>query len=287
MIHEYAIDPAVLSDLKAFRYIAAGLGMHVGRVVCPFPKDWKRLCYQVADKHGQQVKHAVTQWLQDRGPRVLTRHRSNTTYDYNLATWCENAVQEHGRAPFKAILAYHTANSRPPIIDGSDLDPQDPLWNVPTQVYVQRCAAEFATHVGPLLRHARQIRIVDPYFVGDSDQVQILNACISYAEQAPDRVAYVEIHVDGNTVKHATVSHIESQIGRRYPKSLPPPKIVRWMQGYLHNRLILTDMGGVTTGDTLRQHDCRGDHIILLEEPVWRKWWHYHDRQTHADNLAS
>lgn len=281
MIHEYALAPAVLCDLKAFRQIAHDLGMHAGHMVRPFPKEWKKLCYQEAEKHGQNVKYAVTHWLQDRAPKVLTRHRAGSAYD--LADWCDNAVQEHGREPFKAIIASRAASQAPPVINISDFDPADPLWAIPRQAHIQRTAAAFAAHIGPVLRYARQIRIVDPYFSGDHDQVQILMDCVACCSETVD---WVELHVDGDVVKAPTATHAMQQIIARYPVSLPAPAIVRWKPGYLHDRLILTEKGGVTLGDSLRRHADRPDHIILLEQHVWQTWWAYHDSITQSAHLA-
>jgi hypothetical protein len=286
MIHEYALDPAVVSEIKAFRHIAAGLGMHAGRMVCPFPKEWKKLCYQEAEKHGQTVQYAVTEWLKTYAPKVLTRHRSGSIC--NLPTWCENAIQEHGRTPFRAIVANRPACQMPPIINATDFDPRDPLWDVPRQVPIQRCAAAFAAHIGPVLCHAAQIRVIDPYFAGDPDQVEILVACLDpVARQVPVRVESVEVHVDGEKLKPAAVDYAKQQLASRYPASLPAATIVRWKSGYLHDRLVLTERGGVTLGDTLREHATRPDHIMLLEEPVWQQWWDQSDRAAHAADLAS
>ena len=285
MIHEYALDPAAVCNVKAFRHIAAGLGMHAGRMVRPFPKDWRKLCYKEAEKCSQTVQSQITHWLQDRAPRVLTRHRAEATF--GPETWCENAIREHGQAPFRAIVANHAARRIPPIIDATDFDPCDPLWDVPRQVYIHRTAAEFASQIGPVLRYAHQIRIVDPYFAGDPDQVEILVACLGpVVQQGSGRVEWVELHVDGEKLKLPAVEHVKRRMAERYPTSLPAPTIVRWRDGYLHNRMVLTERGGVALGDTLRKHETRPDHIILLEEGVWKQWWSDSDRFAHAADLA-
>lgn len=288
MIHEYALDPASVADWQSFCHFAADFGVWKGRMICPFPNDWRKLCYEEADMHGQQAKYKVTHWLQDYAPKVTARRRSEATYA--LPTWFENAAYEHTRKAFHAILARHVASDSLPVIDTADLDPlnPNPLWIVNRQAFIERNPSSFAVCISPLLLCSCKVRIVDPYFVADPDQLRILSKCLTGFEQSgAPTLDWIELHVDGEKVRRPTLTYIEEQIGAVWPNGLPKAKIIRWRKGYCHDRFVLTDRGGVILGDSLHCHESRPDQITLLEDHTWQHWWSYHDPVAHAADLAT
>lgn len=51
MLHEFALDPEVISDWKSFRYFVDSYGVSEGRLISHFPKRWKRLVYDAVAKN--------------------------------------------------------------------------------------------------------------------------------------------------------------------------------------------------------------------------------------------
>jgi hypothetical protein len=41
MIQEYAVEPEAVMSWKDFRYVMGRFGVHEGRVIAAFPRDWR------------------------------------------------------------------------------------------------------------------------------------------------------------------------------------------------------------------------------------------------------
>lgn len=203
MIHEFALDPIVLRDWQVFKYLAAGLGMSRGRVLARYPRDWPRLAYQAVKELDDNAKKRVETWLADRAKGLLTAPRASA-HPYTLPSWIANAVAEHQRRPFHAIIADEPAKTNPPILRYSEIDETEPLWSVTTQRVVARNATDIPRLAAPLLAHASAIRFIDPYFTGDPDQVAILVGSLALCVSATS----IELHVDGRKVSLAAESHL-------------------------------------------------------------------------------
>lgn len=287
MIYEYALDPGVLRDWQVFRYLAEGFGISRGRMIVRYPKDWQRLAYQTVERLDDNAKKRFVTWLADRAKRAMTGTRGGAN-PYNEPTWFENAIAEHRRMPFHAIIADQPASANPPVLRFSEIDDANPLWAVKTQEFIARNAAVIAPLAARLLAHASTIRFIDPYFKGDPDQVAILIGCLGKCVSGGTTdVRSIELHVDGRQVQPSTEAHVLTALGRQWPAGLPKLTIVRWKVDYLHNRFILTDRGGIMFGDSLRRHSDRPDQMTLLEDDVRAQWWAYHDPTAHSGRVCA
>ncbi|HLA27047.1 MAG TPA: hypothetical protein VJZ49_04060, partial [Syntrophales bacterium] len=79
--------------------------------------------------------------------------------------WLSNAITEHQRRNFRAILARENVGDKKEVLTINDLHDNNPLWSVPQGgIAVSRDPVKMAANVAPLLRSARNIIFVDPYF---------------------------------------------------------------------------------------------------------------------------
>jgi len=285
MIYEYALDPGVLRDWQVFKYLADGFGFSRARLIARYPKDWPHLAYEVIRKLDDNAKKRFVTWLADRATPAMTRPRVGAQ-PYTLPTWYENAIAEHRRKSFHAIIADQPSSDNPPILQFSDVDGATALWAVGTQVFIARNVAEIVKYAAPVVADAQTIKFIDPYFKGDPDQVRILIGCLSSCvAEGKTSVLAIELHVDGRQVQPQTENHVLTQLGRKWLSGLPQIKLVRWTPDYLHNRFILTDRGGIAFGDSLRQHRSRPDQMTLLEDGTRAHWWNYHDDSLHPSEV--
>lgn len=278
MIREYALDPATLRSWEQFKYLAESFGMSVGRLISRYPKDWRKMAYQAIKGANQNDQKRLEFWLQHQCDRLMTAKRGGSRFESSLS-WLNNAITEHQREPFDAIIADTEAQEHPPILNYRTLDRSDPRWNTSTQVFVVRNAAEVGKHVRPLLRHAQKIRFIDPYFSGNSDQIALVKHCLScFSNCDTSSISSIEFVVSGEKVSSLTVAnHLQPRLISIWPAQLCAPQIVRWQHKYLHNRFILTDRGGIMFGDSLREDAVRPDQLTLLQEDLRTHWWEYHD----------
>lgn len=286
MIREYALDPEGFCDWNAFRHVAMGLGFSHGRVVAAFPKDWKRRAYGRASDPDmdQNTKKKIEVWLQRSGD-FLVDSRRGRQYESSQG-WYQNACEEHDRSPFHAIIAEKDDPANPPRLDIKDVDDDKPLWQIQRQIVVARNANGIGPPVSGLFRFARQIRVVDPYFLADPGQMAILFACLPKATSSLPSTIEIELHVSGEKVQPTTLIYMNAAFSRSMPNGWALPKIIRWRPGYLHNRFFLTDRGGIMLGDSIQPHDSRPDQLTLLEKKPFMEWWAYHDKVVHVGDLS-
>jgi hypothetical protein len=101
------------------------------------------------------------------------------------------------------------------------------------------------------------------------------------------------LHVDGD--KHGKPD-FERQCKEKLPQIIPAVlslRIIRWKKRprgqELHNRLILTDIGGVTFGhglDESNDHES-DDQISRLDEESYLNWWKKYASHTSAFDRES
>jgi hypothetical protein len=89
---------------------------------------------------------------------------SSSGYDREAGDWLYNALTEHRRLPFRAIIAMENPSSDQAVLLADDLDELQPLMNVPHDCVVSRDAASLSTAMKEMLRFGSRILFVDPFY---------------------------------------------------------------------------------------------------------------------------
>jgi len=117
MIYEYALDPELVAtwgELKNCRFFAREFGLGQGKIVSRYPKSWAKKVWGsfngTNDIERKRLEELLTR-LQE-----TTIKRKNYLYDEMHATWLENALVEHSRHPFRAIMTRDNHENRPEVI---------------------------------------------------------------------------------------------------------------------------------------------------------------------------
>ena len=173
MIYEFAVDPALVIDWAiagAGRWVKA-FGLDQRRLVSDFPRDWKGrvvgLLYEKFGYDDSSVDFQNAQPVVDAYLQLLTDCMVSREITFPVdADWLIEAIREHSTRPFYSILAADRPAAAPQqLILESDCDNiRDERWHLPTIGTVRKSAKEIAAAISPILRSARQICIVDPYF---------------------------------------------------------------------------------------------------------------------------
>lgn len=294
MFYEYAVDPCLLADPNAARALSERFGWPKGRLIAEYPRRWVRLAYEAVERSSelQVEKHRRKRRLE-----LLSRHlirRSGTSWDAGRA-WLDQALAEHGRASFRAIVtATGEADSAPKI----GWDPDDPdagPWAVPGGV-TSRTPEALADAVNLLAKCATRLLLVDPHFTPSETRfTSTVKAILAALARPPDRGAApaVEIHTllgsprelrDLDTsVRHeramtylGNCRHLLSPI---VPADLQLSVTV-WAERPngqpFHNRYVLTEHGGIGLGTGLDAgrdgSDETDDLYRLTTEQHARRW---------------
>lgn len=301
MICEYALEPELVatwhrrSDFRHFieQFGFGSDGHATGRVVTQYPKKWREQVWRAFDTNfGRSAlrgdRERVTELL--RRLTIPKMRRSGSAYN-DQCTWLKNAEDENTRRRFHAILARDNPRNNPQVMREDDVLEMEPppLWRVPREIPVLRTAASMTKHLEPMLRCATRILFVDPHFRPSEPRWQnplreFLNIICDGSRQVT-----LEYHtgdtISSNLLQRDCQQHLPSLIPRDFTLT-----VFRWKNRdigeedigeELHNRYILTDIGGVDIPNGLDERDRGTIDISRLSFETWQQrledYGYYHN----------
>lgn len=286
MLREYAVDPAVAAtwiDRRTGRYFIGSFGIGTSRILSNYPrKRWKKLVWQAwetdsarRDGDRKRMEVLIAQLSRD------TARRPNAVWNPD-SSWLQNAIAEHERAPFHAVLARSNPARHASVLVADDVDHDTELWADPPGT-AARTAGDMARAVGSMLRMAKRIVFVDPHFAPHRPRFRsVLEACLKECSHQritePPEITILSEARDGNE----TPEGFRKQCRSRLPRLLP----VDWTATAarlqelpggekLHNRYILTEHGGVSFGVGLDRGDGTDDLHLLRRDQYEKRWSQY------------
>ncbi|NNC15540.1 hypothetical protein HJC22_07335 [Corallococcus exiguus] len=271
MFYEYALEPSVLSNWERVRFFLDAFGPWKGRFLANYPRRWRRMVYEGLHC-GDREKKRIEERLASLDERVFSP-RAGAPYDGGKS-WLENAKEEHSRISFRAIVAEGGCGEH--VLDAAVVDEQNELWCVHSGGLLPREAATFVAMVTLLLRASTRIVLIDPHFRADQDDKT--RPLVAFCRALAGERASLEVHVsDANR----SYSKCMQDAARVLPRILPGGSKVllrcrREKRGgpRLHNRYILTDVGGVQFGDGIEVGDTgHEDRLSILDEPSHARLW--------------
>jgi hypothetical protein len=282
MIYEFALEPSVLyaAAKNKRNYIDFIKLFSIGapRVISNFPRFQKIkkeiLSNLPAEPWGQEQQRLIEiiQFLQD-----LNRVQRSFSYDGNY-DWKTNVITENGRVAFDHILTLE----HDPDLDSVTLETLFEVQSTyPTQLLVDRAADAMAHAIGNMLRLSTRIVFVDPYFGSNSSKWKPF---IRFIEQAlanrPTEKLSIEV-VYGFDKKSAHPAQVlfnklrdeHSDILKCCAVSFKGVREKKEGEK-LHNRYVLSNIGGVSFGVGLDEGDeNEQDDVVLLNEDLFSCRW--------------
>lgn len=293
MLFEYAVEPelvATWADPRTGRYFIDRFGIGTPRLVSRYPKSWKRLVWRAWEASGTRglgeagrQRRRVETLIQHLSAAMVERRQSD--WDAHRS-WVENAVGQ--QVPFHAVLARHDPTGDPRVLVADELDESTPRWAVQHGTTVPRKAEAIAEAVGSMLRIATNIVFVDPYFAPDRRRfVNVIAACTGAGgRRRAVGAAKVRIFSSDDDERNGTYENFRANCRRHLPCRFPAGQEVtirrlgeRKGGEKLHNRYILTELGGVSIGVGLDETDDRSvaeavrDDLSLLASDQYRLRW--------------
>lgn len=284
MIHEYALEPEVVAswhDRDKFRFFIDQFGCGAGRVVGMYPSktNWRKLVWAAldadfspTDKDRTRMAEIVKKLIASKVQRVGSEW--NGTLD-----WLTNAESEHLRKPFHAILARENPrNNGTVMLEADILEREADGWDAPQSRRVQRSAESMAECVAPMLRCATRILFVDPYFRANKRRFR--KPLAAFLRQVSPQ-ATTEIHASASYEDAPSGEHFRKESERDLQRHSVIPdgrelKVYRWRNRgggeRMHNRYVLTDIGGVQFGTGLDEgEEGTTDIVSLLSAEPYEK----------------
>lgn len=300
MIHEYAIDPELVvawgKDRKDYRYFLDEFGLGTSRFMAEFPnfKKWRKQFRQAWATAGDNEKTRIEAlYMRITEKRV---RRSDQDYDGNR-TWLENAEEANRRHGFQAILSMENPRDHDRVLSATalnDLSDDHPLWHVKSQDSCARTAREMADLLSPLLTNCMELHFIDPHFGPENTRhrrplAEFLEKVVRLRHRRPG-IKRIIMHT-AVTDKSSEASFFKRECEQKLPVLIPEGlqlAIKRWRQRNggekLHNRYILTDIGGVKFDPGLDEGpDGESCEVILLARKTYEKHWNDYVRSPAFD----
>jgi len=250
MLFEYAVEPqAIGSSWQNFRYLIEKFGFDRGRLISRLPGKWEKKVIQAAKEAGvPDIRMAsIVERLRNSKVAVVDYGRP---YNSGLS-WIDNALTEHQRAPFHAIIALQNPVGNAALLPVADLDDNQPLMAVAQDRTVSREAESIAGALSGFLRVSTRILFIDPFFDPyNAHYKNTLRACLAVI-RTDNPGAACEIHYRYHNNKPANVE-LEREAARLFNGVIPEGLAVSvycWRErnggADFHARYLLTDRGGV------------------------------------------
>lgn len=315
MIHEFALEPELVAswhDRRVAYPFLCQMGPGQRRVACAFPfPAWAKLVMGAVQASFPEGGSAEAQRAR-KNLEVLLRHLQDTgtRRSGRLAdgeSWLEAATREHGQYPFGGIVVRASSRAEPYLVVAERLGEEDfPAWTPPAPPVVRQPRA-LANALAPLLRCARQLRFVDPYF--DVEVAAFFEPMKEYLLVAQQRRGVgellVQVHFEVKPKDIEQAARVQSRrvteeelardrlaaCERRLQPLLQPgvsARVFAWAGGsggvLPHNRYVLTEVGSVAllTGlDRSRPGALQTDDLtVLSKEQHATRWTEYREGGT-------
>ena len=287
MIYAYAIEPKALiawaKNRWATKFIMDNFGIGKSRLFAEFPqlKNWRKQLRRSFDTLSDKEKTNAVELFKHLTEKCIVSEPFE--YDGNLA-WIDNAIIEMDKQNFQAIIAEENLKNTPCVLK-SNYSGEWPskYWEVDDGVVIPRQAEFIANAVYPMIRNSQKVVFIDPYFRIDKPKwhaplKSIFDKVSADRKKSCKKIDF-EIHI--GDFQELSEKFYKDENGPKLYKILPEGASVtvfRWKQRSngekLHNRYILTDIGGVQFGIGLDEgKEGETDEITLMNRRQYLTRW--------------
>jgi hypothetical protein len=273
MLDEYAVEPeAIGASWSDFRYLIEKFGFDQGRLISKFPAHWFNMVLEVAKALPDVEKKRVTVGLERAKRCVIDTRRP---YNARLASWLENAVAEHARLPFHAIIAKANPQDVGQVLTLGEIEGAHNLFAAERDAKVDRVAGALAGIAAPLLIYSKTVLFVDGFYdPSDRRYQRALRAYLQMVAENGCAEKTCEIHFVDHPRKPDSAA-IEREAGNWFRGVIPNGMTItlyRWKRRVggeeFHARYILTDRGGIRFDEGLAEGRVGERSDVAIMDPA-------------------
>lgn len=273
MIREFAVEPeAIVSSYREFSYIVEKFGVCEGRVISRFPKTWKRLVYEAAQaRHQGKVEgKKIEERLRGLSDEVLIA----MSRPAGTGGWIEIALAEHQRQPFDYLIT-NAPQGIAEAVPVETLDGEHPCLQITREISIPREPEAMASACAFLLKTAKVIKIIDPHLDFSKSRFrEPFKAFMKHVRAGTQIEIYRGID-DGGPARDFMRQNSEQFLPNALPAGVNA-RIRLLPAGSMHNRFLLTDLGGIKFGvglDAAGHNTAPEDELSLMVPDVWQARW--------------
>jgi hypothetical protein len=291
--HEIAVDPSAIRSWRDFQLVWGKAGFSKGRLIAGFPEKgpdkerkeqgWAWQVIESIKKNEVGSAKRVLTSLETHARLKLIKRGRAFNHD---EPWTTNADKEHKRIPFSALIQHDATRDgyRCSLDDFEEESCPACLRDDQHVMTLPKQPGDLANGLLPMLRCAKEIRFVDPYYLKKSESgsvaafstkharvVQEIANRLAEAHRVPQNVEFHMLALDGDPA--AQLSIFTTGMEAFLPKTWRA-KAFLWRENLggrrFHARYILTDVGGAGSEYGWDQGNSPGDQtdLYLLTESV-------------------
>ncbi len=286
MFYEYAIDPEILSNYEECKQFFLSFQSRPQHLISDAPRNWARQALnhintipheQCLPARKKALKGLLAVLVKDN----LTKNRPVNRENQN---WLDCVVEEHQRFPFSALFGTDALQDPVPCYSFSDLVFDSPDCWSNEQQHVERVADEMVSHIRPLLYISKTIQLVDPHirFIepGWGRYKGIIKELLEnlHTYNFGRGINVLEIHTSD---KYGNMSQELHDKAYGWLNAGVCIKVFHWPEKEVHDRFVLTDVGGINFGHGLDEF-AEGRSAEVLVTPLNRKGYKVEKAKLHG-----
>jgi hypothetical protein len=292
MLYHYAVDPETLFAKNGLWNHHAAFGIASGRVIADVGgENWRQMAQQhlsaIYHEIGTQGLRKMDEWLCNLAKSGTYRRRHLDVGLPESGDWISTVRTANQRSPFRAIVSNSGERflNAENVISKAAVDLGDERWNVQRGVTIKRQVQSIASALTPLAQISQDLLFVEPFFAKRTEAFGAIAKIIADAENAVYPLRHVEVHTelkDGQTQASGIQSIRDSfpMLFRKYKNSMNMPRLKVLFRKRLHDRFLLTELGGIKLSagfDEAKKPDQDAD---LLTGQQWlHRWIEYNTRE--------
>ncbi|MBI9083878.1 MAG: hypothetical protein JEZ11_09800 [Desulfobacterales bacterium] len=268
-----------MTDPRDMNFFRGSLGADQGRLISDIPrKKWSRIARKAIldSENGEVAKKRLAANLDALSRDALFKR--NTVPNVATDIWMDHALAAHADRPFRAILT-DTHEGDEAYVFANDTDfAAEPLWAIPIDMAVDRTTQMMIEAIRPMLDCAREVVLIDRNFDPDKYRwrpfLEELALFLSRRTFSPS-INKIAFHIGD----HFGVHHVQGRCTHHFGAKIPAGMRIEfhiWPKDDLHDRYVLTDIGGARFGVGLDIHDGSGQtavEINRISAETHRRWW--------------
>ena len=273
MIKEFAVEPeAIVSSYRDFSYVIEKFGVCEGRIISRFPRRWTSLVYEAAQqRHRGTIEYKRIEERLSRLPKDVLIAMARPA---GAGDWIEVAIAEHQRQPFDYLIT-NTPQGFAEAVPINSLDGGHPCLQITREVSIPREPEAMANACAFLLKTAKVVKMIDPYFDFSHRRYrEPFKAFMNHVRAGTQVEIYRGIRDDGPT-RDFLRQKAEPFLQTVLPVGVRA-RIVLLPSDTMHNRFLLTDLGGIKFGvglDAASDNAAPEDELSLMVPDVWQARW--------------
>ncbi|MDB4806906.1 hypothetical protein OAG89_02870 [Pseudomonadales bacterium] len=272
MFYEYALDPDILTDVSRCRTFFESFDGNPSRLISDVPRNWLQDAFNAINQlPHEQCLPRRKKFLKNE-LKKLVRHNliktRGTNSNIEQLPWCDFTAQEHKSFPFSGVFGVMEKTSPIDIYSFDDLLFEKPdSWNSLDQLHVERRAQSIVGAMTPLLLVSKTVRLIDPYFSFIRPNWE------NYEPVLKELAGRLDQYNFGRGIKTLSI-HTSDRWGSM-PQQLVDEtrawlpegvtiKVYHWLKDEMHDRFVLTDVGGLQFGHGLSEFSPGKPEQVLV-----------------------